>query len=187
MFLRDVFKDESAPAYAVMIAAIRKYGLESLEWEPELLREEIDKDYDIKISDLQQDKLQAAMSTLTTDHFEHDWRVFEVCGHLFNNQSIDHDDLCPLEAEEIAVAIAEFSLIRQDTIDDDEKIVYGDEVNAYVGQLFYDYGLHKAPNIFKTAIMPKSNKANDKDKNEALKEIFDTHVTYILEYLEKFE
>mgnify|MGYP000196158323 CR=1 FL=1 len=187
MFSRDVFKDEKAPAYALLITTIKKYGLDSLEWEPEILRAEIDRDYDIHISDLQNDKIQAAMNVLTSDHFEHDWRVFEVSSHLFNNQPMDHEDVCPLEAEEIAVALAEFRLIRTDTLDEGEKLVFGEEIRAYAGHIFYEYGMHKAPKIMPTAIMPKSNKADDKDKNEALKEIFDVHASYILDYLEKIE
>ena len=183
MFSRDVFKDEKAPAYALLVVVLRKYGMDSLEWEPEFLRQEIDNDYDIKLSDLQQDKLQAAINVFTSDHFEEDWRVFEVIGHLMNNQPIDFDDLSPLEPEEIAVTLAEIGLIR----DGDEKITYHDEVRAYVGLIFHEYGMHKAPKIFPTAIMPKSNEADDKDKNAALKEIFDVHAAYVLSYLEDIE
>lgn len=185
MFSRDVYKDEKAPAYALLIVTLKKFGMDSLEWEPELLRAEIDREYDIQMSDLQSDKLQAAINVLTTDHFEHDWRVFEVCSHLFNNQSIDHDDFCPLEAEEIAVSLAEVTLIKEGSLDEGEKIEYGQEVRAYAGHLFHDYGFHKAPKIFKSAIMPKSNECDDKEKNDALKEIFNAHASYILDYLEK--
>lgn len=183
MFSRDVYQDEKAPAYALLVVVLKKYGLDSLEWEPELLRAEIDRDYDIDISDLQHDKIQAAMSVLTTDHFESDWRVFEVSSHLFNNEPIDHDDLSPLEAEQLAVALAEFNLIKEP----DEKVVFSDEIRAYVGLTCHEYGLHKAPKIFPTAIMPKSNKADDKEKNEALREIFDAHANYVLDYLEKID
>lgn len=187
MFTRDVYKDEKAPAYALLIVTLKKYGLDSLEWEPELLRQEINRDYNIRLSDLQSDKLQAAMVTLTTDHFEHDWRVFEVNGHLFNSTPIHHEDVEPLEAEELAVALAEATLIKTDTLDEGETISYGEEVRAYAGRIFYEYGMHKAPRIFPKAIMPKSNECDDKDKNTALRELFNAHAEYVLDYLEKIE
>lgn len=187
MFSRDVYKDDKAPAYALLIVTLKKYGMDSLEWEPELLRQEIERDYNIKLSDLQSDKLQAAIVTLTTDHFEHDWRVFEVSSHLFNNTPIDHEDVEPLEAEEIAVALAEATLIKAGGLEDEERMDYGDEVRAYLGKLFHDYGFHKAPKIFPKAIMPKSVEAHDKEKNAALKEVFDAHAEYVLDYLEKIE
>lgn len=188
MFSIDVYRDEKAPAYALMTVTLRKYGMEALEYEPELLRAEIEKDYSIKLSDLQHDKIQAAFTVLLTDHFEHDWIVFQGCGHFFNNQPIECEDFQHLEAEEIAVALAEANLILKDKLEDGEKLEYGDEVRAYMGIAFYEYGLHKAPSIFPKAIMPKSVEgpaAVEKEKNEALKEIFDAHVSYILEYLDK--
>src|SRR4051812_46404994 len=112
MFSRDVYKDQKAPAYALLFSVLKRFGSEALEWEPELLRQEIEKQYDLKMTDLQSDKLQAAIVTLTTDHFEHDWRVFEVSCHLFNNSPIHHEDIEPLEAEEIAIGLVEASLIK---------------------------------------------------------------------------
>src|SRR5258708_6954301 len=104
LFSKDIYKDEKAPAYALLVTTLRKYGMEALEWEPEFLRHDIEDQYGITMSDLQHNKLQAAMTVMITDHFQHDWRVFEVCCHLFNNQNIDAEDLCLLEAEEIAAA-----------------------------------------------------------------------------------
>lgn len=183
MFTRDVYKDSKAPAYALLAVTLRKYGLSALEEEPELLRAEIDRDYDIKLSDLQTNKLQAAITVMLTDHFEHDWKVFETIGHAINGSLVDHDILTPLEAEEIAVMLAEAVLIKSDT--GENRIDYGDEVRAYAGLIFHDYGMHKAPKIFPQAIMPKSVECDDKEKNLALKELFDAHVEYVLDYMER--
>src|ERR1019366_1750451 len=102
---------------------------------------------------------------LTTEHFESDWRVFETTCHFLNNQAMDHEALEPIEAEEIAVGVAEVSLIKKDSLDEGEQLIFGEEVRAYAGLAFHEYGMHKAPTIFPTAIMPKSNKADDKNKN----------------------
>ena len=186
MFTRDVYLDDKAPAYALLVVTLKAFGMESLEWEPELLRQEIDREYDITLTDLQHDKLHAMVICMLTDHFEHDWRVFETCVSLFNGESVDHEDLNPLEAEEIAVGLAEFKLLKKDV--DIVPATYGDEVRAYAGLIFYEYGMHSAPKIFPTAILPKSAQpGDDGEKNEALKEIFDTHVEYVLDYLEKLD
>jgi len=185
MFSRDVYRDEKAPAYALLVVTLKKFGMDSLEWEPEFLRQEINREYDIKLTDLQQDKIHAMVICMTTDHFEHDWRVFETCCNIFNHELVDHEDVNQLEAEEIAIGLAEFHLLRKDT--DEAHVTFGDEVRAYAGLAFHEYGMHKAPNIFPSAIMPKSVKADDIEKNEALKELFDTHVQYILDYVEKLQ
>jgi len=185
IFSRNIFKEEKAPSFALLVTTLNKYGNAALTWEPELLKHQIESDYDIKVSDLQADKLQAAITVMTTNQFETDWRVFEVVSNLFNNSATDHMEIDPLEAEEIAVALAEVALIKQGASDDDEKIDYSDEVRAYAGKVFYEYGMHKAPKIFLNAIMPESAPANDDDKNEALKELFNARVEFILDYLEK--
>ena len=187
MFTRDVYKDQKAPAYALLAVTLRKYGLGILDEEPEFVRAEINRDFDIKLSDLQSDKLQAAMTVMSTDHFEEDWRVFETVCHLFSNELVDHDILHPAEAEDIAVALAEATLIKADILDEGEGIHYSDEVRAYAGRIFHEYGFHKAPKLFKSAIMPKSVEADDKEKNAALKELFDAHANYVIDYMEKID
>jgi len=184
-FSRNTFKEEKAPAFALLIATLSKYGNAALTWEPELLKQQIENDYNIQMSDMQSDKLQAAIAVMTTNQFETDWRVFEVVCNLFNNSASDHSEIDPVEPEEIAVALAEVALIRQGTDEDDERLDYSDEVRAYAGRIFHEYGMHKAPKIFPTAIMPESAPADDTVKNEALKELFDARVEYILDYLEK--
>jgi hypothetical protein len=185
MFTRDVYRDQQAPAFALLAVTIRKYGLSILEEEAEFLRMEINRDYDVRLSDLQNDKLQAAINILLTDHFEYDWRVFETCCHLLSNQPTEFDVLNPLEAEQIAIGVAEARLIKSEILDEDEALIFGDEVRAYVGHIFYEYGLHKAPKIFPTAIMPNSVPVNDVTKNEALTELYQTHLEIILDYMDK--
>lgn len=186
MFTRDVYIDDKAPAYVLLAVTLRKYGLDILDEDSELLRHEIDKDYSISISDLNNDKLQAAIAVLSTNHFETDWRVFEFLCHLFNNEPVEHDIFFPLEAEEIAVSLAEVYLIKNDVLDEKERIIYDDDVRAYAGKLFYDYGFSKPPRLFPTAIIPSNAvKSDDKEKNMALDELFDAHLNYTLDYYEK--
>lgn len=184
-FTRDVYKDDKAPAYALLGVTLKKYGLHILEEEPELVRMLIERDSDIKLSELQADKLQAAICVMLTDQVETNWRVFEPCVHLFNNQYVEHDVVTPVEAEDIAVALAEITLIKHDILDKHELIHYSEEVRAYAGHIFYEYGMSAAPDIFPTAIMPKCNDCDNTEKNEALTELFNAHVEYVLDYLEK--
>lgn len=187
MFNRDIYKDEKAPAFVLLGITLKKYGMAALEYDPELLRNEIENDYSITLPDLNMDKLQSAMVVMTTDHFYEDWRVFETCCHLFNNELIEADVVNPLDAEDIAVGLAEATLIKASTMADISELDFHDEVRAYAGQVFFDYGFATPPTIFKDALMPKvvGSAENDSDKNEALKELFDAHTIYTLNYVEK--
>lgn len=187
MFNRDVYKDEKAPAFVLLGITLKKYGLDSLEFEPELLRDQIERDYSIDLPDLNMDKLQSAMIVMSTDHFYDDWRVFETCCHLFNNELVEADVVNPLDAEDIAVGLAEATLIKASTLTDISELTFHDEIRAYAGRVFYDYGFATPPTIFNDALMPvvTGSAENDSDKNAALKELFDAHTLYTLNYLEK--
>lgn len=186
MFNRDIYKDEKAPAFVLLGITLKKYGMEALDYDPELLRVEIEKDYSIELPDINMDKLQAAIIVMTTDHFYEDWRVFETCCHLFHNELVEADVINPLDAEDIAVGLAEATLIKASTMTDISELKFHDEIRAYAGQVFFDYGFLKAPTIFKDSIMPTSagSAENDPDKNAALKELFDGHTIFTLDYLE---
>jgi hypothetical protein len=183
----DVFKDKKAPGFILLGVVLKKYGMECLEYEPALLRDQIEKDYELSLTQLQIDKLQAAMAVMTTDSFYTDWRVFEATCHLFHDEPIDTTLVNPLDAEDIAIGLAEATMIKNDTIEDADELVFDDEVRAYAGRIFYEYGLCKAPKIFPTAIMPPKTGtcANDKDKNDALTELFDLHSEKIIDYVDR--
>ena len=66
----------------------------------------------------------------------------------------------------------------------EEKLTFSPEVRVYAGKIFYDYGLHKPPTLFPTAIMDEKE-GNDDEKNAALKEIFDEKINTVNEYVKK--
>lgn len=186
LFTREVLLDERAPAYALLAVMLKTYGADVLHLEPELLRLQIEQDFDLKLPDIQSDKIQAAFIVMTTEQFEQDWRVFETCCHLFHNEPADHDMLNPLDAEDIAAGLSTAALIKND-IEGDVSFDFHDDVLAYAGRIFYDYGLAKAPKILPNAIVPNGAGGDDVDKNEALNELFDAHAEYSLNYVDKLQ
>ncbi len=186
MFTRNVYLDASAPAFALLGVTLKEYGVESLEFEPALLRQHIEDDFNIKMSDLQMDKLQAAMCVMHTDLFFDDWVTFSFICKLFHNEPVDTEVFTDVEAEDIALALAEVALIRSSV--GDESLQYDDEVRAFAGHAFHAYGFGAPPKIFPTAILPKSgNTINDAEKNAALNELFTGNSTRILDYIAKIQ
>jgi len=183
---RDIYKDDNAPLMAILWAVATNYGVKAFDWLPSILRNEIETEF-CEISDLQADKIQAAITMATTNMYETDIRTFEVCSRLSSCTPQDFEDLDPLEAEEIISGIADIYLIKG------EKIDFSDEVEVYAGKVFYDYGFREAPELFPTAILPNCEKGDecervegdDSGKNEALKEIFDRKISAVQSYMSK--
>jgi hypothetical protein len=181
MFINEVYKDLEAPAIALLIVFISVFGAEALEWDPEVIRSEIDKTYSMSLNDMQLDKLNAAIEILTSDLFETNWNVFETCSHLLSNVAVDPFIVSILTPEEAVKSLAESYLIRHDTIK------FNGDINVYLGKIFHDFGMSSPPELFPDVIMPNGNKSDDKDKNTALKELFDYHINKAISYVEKIE
>lgn len=181
----EILKDDNAPAIALLAVITHKYDTECYEWEPELLRSDIEQDYSITLSNLQSDKIQAAITILTSQLFEDQIEAFETCCHLLNNQEDTFEDFNPLEPEEIATALAHARLIVDGQ---DDRLAFSDEVRAYAGFMFHEYGMCKAPSIFPTAILPPSNNECDvSEKDQALQELYDEKIRVLKDYMAKVQ
>lgn len=172
---KQILEDEKAPASALLYLAVKEYGSECFAWEPATLKAELQQDYACEITDLQSDKLQAAITVLTTDVYETNIKVFETINYLFNHQPDNLDELNPLEAEELIIGLTEAYTIKA------EPMNFSPEVRVYAGQVFHEYGMHKPPKLFPQAIM-QEREGNDDDKNEAIQEIFAAKIELIEKY-----
>jgi len=179
-FSLDVLKDDKAPAIALVAVVLRKYGITCLDWQPEFLRDEIKSDFGVDLTDLQSDKIQAGFTILQTDLFHSQWEVFKTVCHLLNNTPDSFDDPTPLEAEELAAALAHYKLFA-DCLESTPP--FSDEVKAYIGVVFDHYGMSEAATIFKDALMPPSVKADPTEKNNALSDIYNERTKLLTDYM----
>ena len=175
---KEIIEDKKAPITALLWLITKRYGAECYEWDPAVLKAELNQDLDCEVSDLQSDKIQAGITLLTTTQYETNIKVFETLNHLFNHQQDELDELNPLEAEELISGLTEAYLIKAESLD------FSPEVRVYAGQIFYDYGMHKPPTLFHQAIM-RETEGNDDSKNEALHEIFNERVKAVEDYLKQ--
>jgi len=191
MYPKDILLDEHAPVAALLSVALNRYGVDILQWDPILIREQIEDDFGIFLSDMQSDKLQAGIMILTSDNFEHQIEAYETCVNLLCDQPDDFETSSPPEPEQMIVAICEATLIRH------EPIKFGDEVRRYAGQIFHDsWGYSRAPALFPSAIMPETPLSKEEidalevdmqTRDEALKEVFDSRLERVAAYLQAIE
>jgi hypothetical protein len=173
----EILKDEKCPVLVLLALVTKQYGKECYEWEPQVLKAELEEDFDCKLTDLQSDKIQAGITLLTTDLYETNVPVFETLNYLFNHQPDNLDELNPLEAEELICGLTEAYLIRG------EELEFSPEVRVYSGLIFREYGMHKPPKLFPKALM-QEREGNDDEKNEALEELFNEKIKITKQYLE---
>lgn len=176
-------RQENTPAIVLLIIAIDRYGVECFEWEPEILRKELEEDFNVQLSDLQSDRLQAAILAVSTDMIEQDWKAFETAFSLLAGQHEDFSTVVAMEAEYLVMGLAEFELLK---LGDEDGIQYSDDVAAYAGLVFSEYGLVHAPDVAPWAIMPlnSSELGESQEKREALRELYLARRAYLIDLVE---
>ena len=184
-----LLKDQKLPGAALLALATMEFGLECLEWEPAIIRDELSTYFNVPLTHAQSDKLQAAIIVLSTDHFESDWHTFNVVTHCLNSEPVYYDTFDPVDAEQIAATMPEVQIIRNQFIDGDLK--FSDEVNTYAGLIFSEYGLLFTPHIFPTAQMPNLQGEfyvdSQTEKQDALSEVYAAKKQQIEHYLTRVQ
>ena len=79
---KQILKDEKAPVLVLLSLVTKEYGKECYDWDPLVLKAELQEDFDLELSDLQSDKIQAGITILTTDQYETNVPVFETLNYL---------------------------------------------------------------------------------------------------------
>ena len=185
--ITQLLKEDNIPGFALLAIVTDKYGPDCYQMQPELLKKDIEDDFGVELSDLQSDKLQAAIIVLATNMYEQQWETFAVISHVLSGvheqfETIDPDDV---EAEEVIRALAEITIIKNAEY---EPLEFDDEVRAFAGLIFQKYGFSKAPKLFVSAIMPTPVKeCDDTEKNEALQEMWDESVKLINQWAERIK
>ena len=64
--LPALFKEERLPGVALLAIAVAEFGTDCFDWEPEILRANLSDELNIEITDRQSDKLQAAITVIST-------------------------------------------------------------------------------------------------------------------------
>jgi len=185
--ITQLLKDEKIPGFALLAIVTDKYGTDCYNWQPEDIKKSISDDFGVELSDLQSDKLQAAIIVLATDMYEYQWETFAVISHVLagvceNFENVDPDEV---EAEEVIRALAEVTLIKNA---EHEPLQFNDEVRAFAGLVFEKYGFSKPPKLFVSAIMPPFVKeCDDTEKNEALQEMYDEATKFINQWADRIK
>jgi hypothetical protein len=185
----QLLKDKATPACVLLTIIFDEYGSDFLDWEPEVLRLEILSDFGVELSPVQSDKLQAAATIISSDHFEFDWHTFNCCIHGLNGEPFDYEDLYPIDAEQIVAAMPEIEMLTTNFFGVGAR--FSDEVNVYTGLIFSEYGLFFAPDEFPTAIMPslpgEHYSDSQAEKKEALAELYTHKKAKLKEYMNCLE
>ena len=110
-------------------------GVEWFDWEPDVLGQEIEDDFQVKMPIQVRDKVWGLVTALTTDQFYNDAAVFNHVCNAMTGGPTPMVNFEPCTLEEAAWSVLEVTLCD---FEGDENPEFGPEVRAFVGQLLAD-------------------------------------------------
>ena len=139
--VRKAFLSGERPAFGTTLFLLMSdhFGdLEWMDWEPDVLGQEIEDDFGVKMPPDVRDKLWAVVSTLTTDRFYRDPLFFNHVCNALSDEPLSMMVWEPAELDEIAWALIEIGMID---LDQGEDFEFSPEVVAYIAELLRKQGV----------------------------------------------
>lgn len=130
----------------VTLAALKKFGLESLEWEPEILRDAFEEQFDIKkMPQKLFDKLNCGYTLVGTDAFSSTIEGFLSSTAIMNNLVFDESEAPFCSLEMCAWAIWEYMLLLGDMEDGKPSFKFSPDIIKYIQEVARLNGVSKFP------------------------------------------
>ena len=139
--VRKAFLSGEKPAFATALFLLLSdhFGnLEWMDWEPDVLGQEVEDDFGVKMPPDVRDKIWALVSTLTTDRFYRDPLFFNHVCNALSDEPLSMMVWEPAELDEIAWALIEIGMVD---LDKEEDFEFSPEVLAYIAELLRKQGV----------------------------------------------
>ena len=153
--IKGMLRHEHTMATVLHAIVLKEFGEDIYKWDPITLDKEIQDTFEVEFPKLNADKLQAIITSLTTDRFFRDWQAFTAICEVLNGDNTVLDLADPLTAPEMAWGVIEQRL------NDDSNQPFTEEVRRYVGAVLSTYGFVDAPDHLSWAIMPEVYHGSD--------------------------
>lgn len=131
---------------SVTLATLKAFGLESLDWEPEILRDAFEEQFDMKkMPQKLFDKLNCGYTLVGTDAFNSTIEGFLSCTAIMNNLVFDESEppFCSLEM--CAWSVWEYSLLLGDLQDGKPTVEFSPDITAYIREAGKLNGVSRFP------------------------------------------
>ena len=135
------------------LAAMAQFGAQCLQWDPLVLRDAFQEDFDCKLSQKAFDKLQAGMSMIGTNLFTHSIETFLACTALCNEKPVKQDQLNYVTLKDCCWAVFCWQeLLGYDPQEDNQT--FDDDIIMYIQALMDKDGISQLPQFMSFAKLP---------------------------------
>lgn len=130
-------------ASVLLAAIVDRYGLESVQWSPVGLREQVYLDFGKPLPDWQSNRLMAAISVLTSNDFYKRLPRFITICNLFEGNIFQPEDFYPADCLTMAWGVTEATLIEPP--DGSLEYVFSESIRRYAQVMLDTEGIVDPP------------------------------------------
>ena len=147
---KDIFLSPDSFGTTLLICFLDTFGIESLNWEPETIELELEQYLSAEVPSENLDRLQAAMSVLTSNLFFISLEAFNTTCNALNFAVVNGKTFIPADIEDIMWGITEVNLLLGANAKSDE---FSRDIQLYVGKILKSEGILDPPTILQFADM----------------------------------
>lgn len=148
--LKAVWLNPGAYATTLLLCYIDAYGTEGLEWDPMTVRQEIEEDNNIKLSETNFNKLMAGINIASTDQFYKNLPEFIDLCNILSGDVLDPRWFDPADPAECAWGITEAMFISPP--DNDDENPFAEEIVGYIAEVVKSRGIQNPPDVLKVGL-----------------------------------
>lgn len=145
---KEVWTGEATFATSLLLLTVDTYGTECFDWDFKTLKMEIEEDFNVKLPQVNFDRLMVAINILKTDDFFKSLPDFIAWCNVLDGDVYDPRWFDPADAEEIAWGITEALIIEPPV----EEEPFTEEIRAYIGAALDREGILNPPDILRIAL-----------------------------------
>lgn len=138
------------------LTAIKSFGLESLEWEPEILRDAFEEQFEMsKMPQKMFDKLNCGYMLIGTDAFSSTIEGFLSATAIMNNLVFAEDEIPYCSLDMCAWSVWEYDLLIGELEDGRSTAAFSPDIITYIQEVGRTNGVYQFPKWLEFANPPK--------------------------------
>jgi hypothetical protein len=135
MALADAWKSSDTPATVLLAIVVDMFGIESLGWEHDTVKESIESALGINVLQREMDRYAALVLSLTTNMAFTDVMVFHHTMNALNGSQAMFSTWDPVDLDELTWGLTEIMLNDNPVDDEDWATRFAPDVRRYIGLL----------------------------------------------------
>lgn len=148
--IKAVWSDENSFATTLLLCFMDAYGVEGLEWDPATIRQEIEEDFEVKMSTRAFNKLMAGINIATTDQFYTRLPEFIDLCNILSGDVLDPRWFDPADPGECAWGITEALFISPPDAEDENP--FAPDIVGYIAEVVKAHGIQNPPDVLKLGL-----------------------------------